>query len=439
MDSILGKNGGQSPKWNHETPFRTYANGGQAGNARWEDKMTNDTKKAPCAAVSRRAFLQSATLGTAAAAMAPRIVVAASTCLVKIEEPFDGAILNHRHGKSSADGLTIPVVGTAPASANVTINGQAARREGEKFSGEIVLRQKVTQIVVGAVGDPGRGESRVRVVWDRHSQPRYHFAVDDNIFFLRDIARKKYASLFDCFYLKILRDLNKKYGTRFSVNIYFAAEDGFTLPQFPDRYKSEWKDNAGWLKLAFHAYADSPGRPYQNAPAEVLIRDYDKVAEEIHRFAGAETFAPPTNLHWSMATPDGLKALHGRGVRVLSGYFRQIRGQWDINYNFDAQRSEYVSKHDLWMDFTSGIIYIRDAIVCNSTPVGRVAPTLDPLAREPDRRETVNLLTHEQYFWPFYRGFIADHAQRCEAAIRWTTQHGYKPVFFHEGFLGGPE
>jgi len=163
------------------------------------------------------------------------------------------------------------------------------------------------------------------------------------------------------------------------------------------------------------------------------------VAEQIHRFAGAETFAPPTNLHWSMATPEGLKALNRRGVRALSGYFCQRNGRWDINYNLDARRSEYLSKHDLLMDFDSGIIMFRDAIVCNSTPVERVAPTLDPLAKEPGRRETVNLLTHEQYFWPFYRAHVADHAQRCEAAIRWATEHGYRPVFFHEGLLGGRE
>jgi hypothetical protein len=371
--------------------------------------------------------------------MAPRIVWAAPAGAVKIEEPFDGAILSSRHGKPSAGGLAILVSGTAPASEPVTINGQSARREGSRFFGEVVLREKVTEIVAASGSADSRSEDRVRVVWDRHSQPRYHFAVDDNIYFLRDIARNNYASLFDCFYLKTFRDLHQKYGTRFSLNIYYAADDGFTLAQFPDRYRSQWKDNADWLKLAFHAYADAPARPYQDAPAEKLIGDYDRVAEQIHRFAGEETFAPPTNLHWSMATADGLKALHRRGVRVLSGYFTPTGGRWDINYNFDSRRSEYVSKHDLWMDFESGIIFIRDAIICNSTPVERVAPTLDPLAREPNRRETVNLLTHEQYFWPFYKAFVPDHAQRCEAAIRWTTDHGYKPVFFHEGFLGGPE
>ena len=401
--------------------------------------MTNDTPRLRPLAVSRRDLLRFTIAGATAAVTTPRTVSAASVGAVKIEEPFDGAILHHRHGKLSANGLKITVSGTAPKSEMVTVNGQLARREGDKFIGEAVLCQQVTEIVAALRGDSLRGEDRVRVVWDRYSQPRYHFAVDDNIFFLRDIARRKYTSLFDCFYLKTFRDLHREYGTRFSMNVYYAADDDFTLAQFPDRYKSEWKDNADWLKLAFHAYADAPARPYQEAPAEKLIGDYDLVAEQIHRFAGAETFAPPTNLHWSMATPEGLKALRQRGVRVLSGYFAKLQGRWDINYNFDTRRSEYVSKHDLWMDFQSGIIFIRDAIVCNSTPVDQVAQTLDPLAREPDRRETVNLLTHEQYFWPFYRAYVPDHAQRCEAAIRWATDHGYQPVFFHEGFLGGPE
>ena len=79
------------------------------------------------------------------------------------------------------------------------------------------------------------------VVWDRYSVPRYRFMIDDNSFFLRDIAQKGYKSLFDCFYLKGLRELHRKYGTRFCLNIYYVAADDvkfptdadFRLPQFP--------------------------------------------------------------------------------------------------------------------------------------------------------------------------------------------------------------
>jgi len=157
----------------------------------------------------------------------------------------------------------------------------------------------------------------VRVVWDRHSRPRCRFSIDDNSFFLRDIAQQKYASLFDCFYLDLLRSLHKKYGVRFVLNIYYTTGDDFELPQFSARYKGEWEENSDWLKLAFHAHANEPARPYQYAPAEIM-----------------------------------------------------------------------------------------------------------------------DLFTHEQYFWPFYSHYLPDHGKRLEVAIRWVTEHGYEPVFFHEGFLG---
>lgn len=110
-------------------------------------------------------------------------------------------------------------------------------------------------------------------------------------------------------------------GTRFNCDLTLrTTEDGFELPQSPDRYKGQWRDNSDWLKLAFHARANLPDRPYQNAPASQLIAD---------------------------------------------------------------------------------------------------------------------LFTHKQYFWPFYSNYVANHFERLDTTIRWVTEHGYKPVFFHEGFLGG--
>lgn len=387
--------------------------------------------------LNRRDFLRGAAAGMALAFLPP--AAAAPAGPVRIETPFHGAILNPRQGRAVKRGLAIRVSGTAPAAMRVKVNGQTARREGDRFDAEVILRQPVTEIAAVAGASADGGEDRIRVVWDRHSRPRYHFALDDNIYFLRDIARQRYDSLFDCAYLKLLRNLNLKYGTRFSVNLYFAAEDGFTLAEFPDRYRGQWQDNAHWLKLAFHAYADKPDRPYQNAPAEKLLADYDQVAAQIHRFAGAATFAPPTNLHWSMARPDALRALARRGVRCLSGYFRKDNGGWDINYGLDDRRSEYLSKHDLLMDFETGIIFFRDAIVCNTVTPDQAAQVLAPLAAGPERRDPINLLCHEQYFWPFYPAYQPDYAQRIEAAIRWTTEHGYQPSFFHEGILGSPE
>jgi hypothetical protein len=389
---------------------------------------------------TRRNFLRTVATGAVGIILGGQKVVSAGVFQpIRIEEPFHGAVLNRRHGRKVKDGLRIGVSGCAPLSDGVMVNGAPAQRIGTRFSSEIVLRQKQTEIIATSQGRFGRHEHRVQVVWDRHSLPRYRFSIDDNSFFLRDIAQKKYASLFDCFYLKNLRELHSKYKTRFVLNIYYTTGDDFNLHHFPDRYKGEWQDNSDWLKLAFHAYADKPERPYQYAAPARLIADLDKVAEQIIRFAGEQTYSPPTVIHWGMVQPTALRPLYKRGVRVLSGYFRRVNGVWDINYLLDDARSEYLSRHDALMDFESGIVFSRVDIVCNSTSIKRIVPTLEPLAKDPNQAEIMDLFTHEQYFWPFYSNYLPDHFQRLEVAIRWVTERGYKPVFFHEGFLGGPE
>lgn len=394
----------------------------------------NRSKKA------RRDFLRKAVVGAMGMTLEGTNLTSAGTSgSISFEEPFHGAVLNRRHGKQVDDGLEIQVSGRAPLRDRVAVNGSLARREGTGFTAKVVLRQKETDIVALSQGSSGRHEHRVRVVWDKHSYPRYRFSIDDNSFFLRDVAKQNYSSLFDCFYLKGLRELHSKYGARFVLNIYYTTEDGFVLPRFPDRYKGEWKDNADWLKLAFHAYANKPDRPYQYAPASKLIADLDQVAEQIRRFAGEQSYSPPTVIHWGQVQPAALKPLYERGVRVLSGYFRRSSTGWDVNYLFDDVRSEYLSRHDALMDFNSGIVFSRVDIVCNSTPVERIVPTLEPCAKDPNQAEIMDLFTHEQYFWPFYSNYLPDHFERLDVAIRWVTEHGYKPVFFHEGFLGGPQ
>jgi hypothetical protein len=385
----------------------------------------------------RRRFLRILSAGTAGALLARgRRATGGPSEPFRIHEPFHGAVLNRRTGKESEGALKIMVRGEAPLRDRVTVNDGPATRTGNAFAAEVLLREKETEIVAAAEGSSGRREHRVRVVWDRNSRPRYRFSIDDNSFFLRDIAQKKYASLFDSFYLKMLRGLHAKYGVKFVLNIYYTTGDAFDLTKFSDRYKPEWRDNADWLRLAFHAHANDPDRPYQYAEPEKLAADLDRVADEIRRFAGEEVYSPPTVIHWGMVPPAALSPLYDRGVRVLSGYFERVPAGWDINYLLDDERSEYLSRHDALMDFPSGIVFSKIDIVVNATPAEKIGPTLEPLAGDPNQAEIMDLFTHEQYFWPFYYNYIPDHPQRMDIVLRWVTERGYEPVFFHEGFLG---
>jgi hypothetical protein len=360
--------------------------------------------------------------------------------MLAIHEPFHGAVLNSRMGRQTAEGIDIDVRGLAETGTKVTVNGVPAERKDGTWRARITLRENETDIRAAADGPQGSEERTVRVVWDRHSRPRYRFAIDDNGFFLRDIAQRRCKSIFDCFYPAFLRRMHRQYGAKFALNLFYSVSGPggeFDLSRFPDAHKGEWKDNSDWLKLAFHARAEDPGRPYQDAAPEQLAADMDLVAGEIIRFAGEEAYSPTTLIHWGMVAQRALPVLAARGVRALSGYFR-FGDKWDVNYNLDAERSEQVWRHEALKDFESGIVYSRVDMICNLTPIERVAPQLAALAADPKTAEVMDLMTHEQYFWEFYNNYIPDHQARVEAAIRWVTEKGYAPVFLHEGLLGGP-
>ncbi len=397
--------------------------------------MSKDRNRCCGRRMSRRQFAQTTALAALAAAAAGSASAAGQDKL-RIRTPFDGAVLNHRCGRQDKDGLTIRVEGDAPPGVEVRVNGRAAERKGDTFAASVTLTSDETTLEATSPALAGQ-RATARVVWDRRSFPRYRFSIDDNSFFLRDIAQKKPKSLWDCWYLDMLRELNRRYGVKFTVNIYYTTGEDFNLTQFPDRYKGQWRDCSGWLKLAFHARANDPDRPYQDAEPKVLIADLDQVAEQIHRFAGEASHAPPTVIHWGMTRHSAFKPLYDRGVRVLSGYFRKnAKGRYDVNYLWNDAVSEYLSCHDAWKDFDSGIVFSRVDIVCNSTAPEKVVPLLDPQLKDPNTAEIIDLFTHEQYFWPFYRNYLSDHRQRVENAIRWARENNFKPVFFHEGFLG---
>ena len=360
--------------------------------------------------------------------------------MLRIEDPFHGAVVNHRHGVQDDSGLTLTVTGAAPAYGEVTVDGRPAKVVNGRFTAQARVTAPEQDIVAEYSGTFGKQQHTVRVVWDKASRPRYRFSIDDNSFWLRDVCRHDYASLFDCFYLDILRNLNREYGAKFTLNIYSKTDDNpdqpFELTEFPEKYRGEFAENAGWLVLAFHAKSNLPDRPYQYASAEKLLADKHQVEEQIVRIAGPATLAHPTVIHWGMVQPSALRPLYDDGVRVLSGFANPTAYGYDVNYWLDSERSEWLYNNEAIKDFESGIVFSRVDIVCNNCAVEQIEPTLAPLHANPRQAEIMDLFTHEQYFWPFYSAYRPDHAERLNQTLRWVTERGYEPVLFHEGFMG---
>jgi len=352
---------------------------------------------------------------------------------LRIAEPPDGAILNRHDGESTPPGLRIWVEGLSRTAASVRVNGVAAEVHEGRFRAPVVLRERETRIVAEA----GGLRDQIRVFWDRDSEPRYRFSIDDNIWFLRDIAQHAgaYQSIFDNPYLAFWREMHRRYGARFHFNIYWETE-GFNLSQMPAQFREEWRRNADWLRLTFHARANHPDRPYVQASADEIRQDYRRVTREIGRFAGQELRSPFTTIHWGTTTRAAARALRQEGVLGLAGYFEARDELPTVCYYLPLAQWTYLAGRDYWKDTGEDLIFIRHDMVVNSAPLDQIVPRLERLAADPHQSEMLELMIHEQYFYPHYVAYQPDFRDKVERALEWVTRRGYRPVFFEEGFLG---
>lgn len=352
---------------------------------------------------------------------------------VAITEPVDGAVLNHNDGETTAAGLRITVKGYSRVPGPVRINGAIVPVAAGQFETQLVLRQPETKINAQA----GPQRSTITVLWDRHSFKRYRVSTDNNILWLKDIAERanSYQSIFENPYLSFWRDMHNKYGTKIHHNIYYETK-GFNLSQMPAKFRSEWQRNAGWMHLSFHARANDPDRPYVHASAEQIRDDYRAVVREIERFAGKEVISPVTTVHWGATTRAAVQALRKEGVRTLMGYFETRDDLPSVCYYVPTAQTKYMMGRDYWKDTREDVLYIRHDIVINTIPLAKIGPYLEHIAADPHQNEIMELMIHEQYFYPDYRAYEPDYRQRVETSIKFVVDRGYKPVFYGEGLAG---
>ena len=357
----------------------------------------------------------------------------------------NGSVVNCFNAKKIDGGVMLHVVGAADATADVTFNGIPAKRNNLLAEAEIPVTQSRDAITM-EIDHPlhGKIQQTVQIRYDRNEEKRYNFFIDDNIFCMTDIAREKPKSLFDHFYMRFLRDMNRKYGTCFTLNLFYKNDhDPFELKDFPESYKNEFKDNANWLKLSFHAYSEFPDRPYQNAANEKLSADFDLLKNEICRFAGEDSFIPPVALHWSMAKPEGLDVLHEKGVRVLCAQFSKPKTSlsektdgekiYDIGYFCSPEEFHYLEQTAMFHNFKHDITFLKSTLICNYYTPGQI---VDVIQQEVHNNSGfLALETHEQYSYPYYFNYLPDHLQRIEQSISTATDMGYKPVFFANDFM----
>ena len=363
--------------------------------------------------------------------------------MLEITNLRDGAVLNHHHGIESDNGLEIVVEGLAAPQAMVTVNGIVADRCDRKFSARIKLTEKINRITAESSDYFGVKSQTITVVWDKKSFRRYNFFFDDCSFFLRAITLDRPKSLFDEMFLGRLKKIHDKYGTKFTLNLFYHDDHhDFSISDVPEDYKAEFQANSDWLKMSFHAKSEFPDRPYQHADRAKLAADFDEIYREVCRFAGEKSFIAPIVIHWAMTNPENFTVLKERGTGCLAGCYvgsiayigesHQVQVT-DIGFHYEKDVAMYVTSKHAFYDRFYDLFLLDNVCCCNYDDIDLLREKFSSLAAD---REAINLMSHEQYSYADYFNYIPNHLDRVEEACRLASEGGYEPSYFANGIFG---
>jgi len=350
--------------------------------------------------------------------------------IIKFISPIDGDMLNEYDGTIANDKLVTSVKVSAPEKSKIFINGTKAKYVNGIYQANVSLTKYENFI---ELRDEKSGYNvYIKVFWLKHYTNRYRFSIDDNIWFLKDIYNNsdRYKSIFENPYLNCLKEIHDTYGTKIHLNLFYQTE-GFNLSQMTDKYKDEWKANAIWLGLSFHALQEFPDRPYLNAGYDQVKKDCMLVQEQIRRFAGEEVMGHETTLHWGESKVDGCRALRDCGYTALAGYFNVDDNQAPVSYYLSDEQKRHLKKRFIWRDNKEGLIFARLALVINTVKLEQVVPYLDNV-KKTYNPHYIDLMIHEQYFYPYYSAYQPDWKEKVMTAVKWAVDNGFKPGFLDE-------
>lgn len=352
--------------------------------------------------------------------------------MIQFKKWIDGDMLCARDGEVSGKTLSLQIEVLANEGAQVEVNGVPATYANGLFTAPLTLTKYETQI---CAKDTVSGEEvSILLYWLPDFAGKYRVSLDDNIWFLREIAQNNYNSILECEYLAFWKELYDTYGTKTHINIYLKDEADFNIAQLSDRYKDEWIASRDWLRLSFHAKANEPAQPYLNASYDEMKRDVEDVRREIKRFAGEEVMGPVTTLHWGDATLEATRALRDSGYDVLLCDFNMPPfNTYPCAYYLTGE-TERMHMYDrfIWRDTKENITFVRCAIIANCYEPEEIPPFLDAVARDPHRGAFIDLLIHEQYFFPHYERYQPNYREKMITAVKWAVDHGYEPAFLDE-------
>jgi len=266
-------------------------------------------------------------------------------------------------------------------------------------------------------GDMFLNKGWVTKIMNITSGKKYHISVDDCINMFRDMYLKKYDSLFEHDIFRFLRDMNKKYGAKFTLHLFFNNDrfyvggvskpedksyEKFDLTKMPDNFKGEFMNSSEWLKLSFHGYTYNVN--YSDCRVDIK-KDYEQVIGEIKRFAGEDVISNCLRLHLGLASSHNVENLLKAGIKYI------LASDNKLSYFLTPEKRDILA---------TGAMVKKDYVTFIKTD-GRyegISSVSDFLAGL--NKKCIVLFTHEKELGKLII------QQKIEESLKWLEKEGYE-------------
>lgn len=260
-----------------------------------------------------------------------------------------------------------------------------------------------------------------------------HISFDDVCLCLNDliIHKNEYLSLCENSFLKELMDFHKEYGAVFTLNCFNRHTDypDYDISKLPDVYKEEWRENAGWLKFAFHAQDNESNYGSGTFAGGRILGDCPgQISASYSGFVKAVLTAAGTDQALDSVTRLGFFSGTRANVRALVQCKYGIRGllaadDERISYYLGEEANREVYRKGSYYDRDENIILFKSLLRLEKAE--NICKVLEQWEASDSRKSCLmEVFTHEQEYER-----VRPKLKEC---LKWAVDHDYKFAFAQE-------
>lgn len=249
------------------------------------------------------------------------------------------------------------------------------------------------------------------------------FTIDDNIRFLQELNEDEWGGLFSHPYSSLLKRLHEKYNLKIQLNLFYEYKN-FNLSQMTDKYKKEWEEASSWLKLSFHSIKDNVS-PYLNSDYNEVYNECQTVQKEIIRFAGIDSLAKTTTIHYCQLSKKGLFAIKDCGIKGLLGLYGDEFAAKN-SYNCAEEERKQIAKGKVIEK--EGLFFAGIDIVLNCWDINQIIERLEKIKD----RQVIKVMIHEQYFYGDYVAYQPNFECKLSETFNFLIKNDFKSIIYEE-------